>query len=78
MRRIDMPKFPRTGSVHTLGPALALLDKCDRLRPYVGQQVRVVQPYGCPRNGTMDQGYVETIDGHFIGLVCRSSLNSKE
>jgi hypothetical protein len=37
--------------------------------------VRVIQPYGCPKNGTMGMCYVEDFDSHdFIGLVCINSL----
>jgi hypothetical protein len=36
--------------------------------------VRVVQPYGCPRNGTMGHCFVENRAGEFIGLVLVASL----
>jgi len=39
--------------------------------------VRIVQPYGCPKNGTMGQCYVETLGGKFIGMVCVSSVSDK-
>ena len=39
-----------------------------------GTVVRKVQPFGCPRNGTMGQCYVEGLDGTFYGLVCVNSL----
>jgi len=39
-----------------------------------GTLVRKVQPFGCPRNGTMGQCYVEGLDGTFYGLVCVGSL----
>jgi hypothetical protein len=39
-----------------------------------GTPVRKVQPFGCPRNGTMGQCYVEGLDGTFYGLVCVNSL----
>jgi len=66
----------RTGSVHTLGP-LALMDATDaRATGWQGRTVRVIQPTGCPRNGTMGMIYVEDAEsGEFIGLVCTSSLH---
>jgi len=42
--------------------------------PSNGTIVKVVQPYGCPKNGTMGHCYIETLDGHFIGLVAIASL----
>lgn len=40
-----------------------------------GTPVRVIQPHGCPRNGSMGMCYVERADDHeFIGLVCINSL----
>lgn len=44
-------------------------------QPEVGQLVVKVQPFGCPRNGTMGHCFVEPADGsgHF-SLVCEQSL----
>jgi hypothetical protein len=69
-----MARFPRKGSIHKLD--LVLFDRMqDNSAPYDGHTVRVVQPFGCPRNGTMNMGYVEDAStGEFIGLVCRNSL----
>jgi hypothetical protein len=39
-----------------------------------GTIVRTTQPYGCPKNNTMNHSYVEHLDGRFIGLVCNGSL----
>jgi hypothetical protein len=39
-----------------------------------GTKVRKVQPFGCPRNGTMGMAYVETLDGRFVGLRNLTSL----
>jgi hypothetical protein len=40
-----------------------------------GTLVRKTQPFGCPKNGTMGQCYVESLDGEtFYGLVCVNSL----
>ncbi len=46
----------------------------DRVRPFAGQLVRKVQPFGCPKNGTMGHTYVELLDGTFVGLVLLNSL----
>ena len=71
------PRFPRVGSVRKLD--LVLFDRISgNSAPYDGRIVRVIQPFGCPRNGTMDMGYVEDAEtGEFIGLVCRNSLTAK-
>jgi len=40
-----------------------------------GTLVKVIQPYGCPKNGTMGMCYVDNADtGEFIGLICINSL----
>jgi hypothetical protein len=39
-----------------------------------GTRLRVVQPRGCPKNGTMGMCYTETLEGRFVGLVCVNSL----
>jgi hypothetical protein len=81
---------PRNGSVWTLQPAgLDAWDAADPSRRQAGpgrmhaqlvadntgQDVRVIQPRGCPRNGTMGHCYVENArTGQFIGLVLISSL----
>lgn len=39
-----------------------------------GTRLRVIQPKGCPKNGTMGMAYTETLDGRFVGLVCVNSL----
>ena len=58
-----------------LEPA-GLLDTCDpRVTKHTGAVVKKVQPYGCPKNGTMRMCYVERVDtGEFIGLVNLASL----
>jgi hypothetical protein len=66
-------RFPRVGSEHTLD--LVLLDQMsENTEGLQSARVRVIQPHGCPRNGTMGMGYVELLDGTFVGLVCRGSL----
>lgn len=52
------------------------MDRTDkRVSVHEGADVVKVQPYGCPRNGTMGMCYVERSDnGHFIGLVLQASL----
>lgn len=68
-------KTPRVGSLHTFDPV-----GWDLFRPHAGtpakdQRVRVVQPSGCPRNGTMGHCYVEDAEtGAFCGLVLINSL----
>lgn len=47
----------------------------ERVLAHAGATVRKVQPFGCPRNGTMGHCYVERVDtGEFIGLVLLNSL----
>jgi hypothetical protein len=45
-------------------------------RPFeAGRIVVKVQPYGCPRNGTMGMCYVGDAEtGRFLGMVCKNSL----
>lgn len=40
-----------------------------------GEIVTVVQPHGCPRNGTMGHCFVEQ-NGSFVGLVHCNSLHT--
>jgi hypothetical protein len=49
-----------------------------RVSVHSGHAVRVCQPYGCPRNGTMDMIYVDCEQcSKFIGLVNLTSLSRK-
>ena len=42
-----------------------------------GTIVRVIQPHGCPKNGTMGMCYVEVADTkEFVGLVNIASLEA--
>ena len=76
-------RAPRVGSKRILQPA-GLLDMFDdRVTDHTGHQVEVVQPYGCPRNGTMGMAYVNCLDSlcisdkgtpYFVGLVNLVSL----
>lgn len=57
-----------------------MFDACDysKLDLIDGATVVKIQPYGCPKNGTMGMCYVghpET--GQFIGMVCANSLEAK-
>ncbi len=63
-------------AIYTLQPA-GLLDRGDpRVTAYAGAEVQKVQPYGCPRNGTMGMVYVQEAEsGEFIGLVSEASLH---
>jgi hypothetical protein len=65
----------RSQRTYTLSPN-GLLDRTSaHVMQHAGAEVRKVQPYGCPKNGTMRQCYVERVDtGEFIGLVNESSL----
>lgn len=71
-----MAKNPHAnGTEHTFQPVG--MDVWDRRphQPQPGQRVRVVQPRGVPRNGTMGHVYVEDADtGAFHGLVLKNSL----
>jgi hypothetical protein len=53
----------------------------DRLNPPAGREIQPgdkvvkIQPYGCPKNGTMGMTYVgDPETGEFIGMVCLNSL----
>lgn len=61
--------------VYRLEPS-GLLDRTDqRVTRHSGAEVQKVQPYGCPRNGTMGQCYVQVAEtGEFIGMVNLGSL----
>ena len=73
-------RAPRVGSVRILHPA-GIMDKFDdRVTDHTGHQVELTQPYGCPKNGTMDMAYVNCLtcaEGEqtfFVGLVNLTSL----
>ena len=54
-------RAPRVGTIRILQPA-GLLDMFDnRVTDHTGHTVEVSQPYGCPRNGTMGQCYVDCV-----------------
>lgn len=65
-------------TTYTLNPK-GLADLTDkRVMTHKDAEVRKVQPYGCPRNGTMGHCYVERVDtGQFIGLVLETSLEKR-
>lgn len=67
-------KTPRKGSIWKYRPSY--WDKVDPtfyLEP--NALVRVMQPHGCPKNGTMGHCYVEDFEsGEFLGLVHINSL----
>lgn len=61
-------------AVYRLEPA-GLLDRFDsRVTVHTGREVQMIQPVGCPPNGTMGMVYVQTLDGEFIGLVSKASI----
>lgn len=69
-------KRVRTGATYTYRPVgIDLWDP--KSRAQAGQRVRVTQPYGCPKNGTMGHCYIESLAGEFLGLVLCNSLASK-
>jgi hypothetical protein len=44
----------------------------DRVVP--GDEVRVINLYGCPKANTMGHCHIETLGGEFAGLVLTNSL----
>lgn len=59
--------------VYTVEPVL--FDRCQGNCPEPGTEVHIVQPPGCPKNGTMGMVYTQHVEsGEFIGLLCKTSL----
>jgi hypothetical protein len=67
-------KSPRVGAVRTYKPVFFDKMQDNTMALKEGAKLRVIQPYGCPKNGTMGMCYAETLDGEFVGLVCINSL----
>jgi hypothetical protein len=66
----------RVGQTYIYSPNM--LDKIDaRTNLQDGETVRVIQPFGCPRNGTMGHTFVQRMDGTWGGLVHCNSLHTK-
>jgi hypothetical protein len=64
----------RTGSKYTFNASFwDITDRRD-YTPKNGTVVRVMQPFGCPKNNTMGQCYIETLEGKFLGMVSVHSL----
>lgn len=65
----------KNARVYVLEPA-GLLDLTEpRIMAHKGVEVQKVQPFGCPRNGTMRMCYVQVAEtGEFIGMVNEASL----
>jgi hypothetical protein len=63
----------RKGSLYLLRP-VGMDAHDDRVTYWKDYIVRVIQPHGCPPNGTMGHCYVETRLGEFVGLVLCNSL----
>ena len=61
-------------AVFRLEPAGLLDTTSARVMKHAGAEVQKIQPFGCPKNGTMGQVYVQTVEGEFIGLVNKASL----
>lgn len=70
-------RAPRVGTQGTINP-VGLFDLCDtRVTAHTGHTAKVVQPFGCPKNGTMGHMYVDcvTCDNEFVGLILISSFD---
>ena len=66
----------RVGQTYIYSPNM--LDKIDgRTNLQDGENVRVVNLYGCPRANTMGHCYVDRLDGTWGGLVHCNSLHTK-
>ena len=67
-------KAPRVGTKVVFRPVG--MDIWDNRTELVGgETVQVIQPFGCPKNGTMGHCYVgDKNSGKFIGLVLVNSL----
>jgi hypothetical protein len=51
------------------------MDRTDkRVTAFAGREVQMIQPVGCPKNGTFGMVYTQTVEGDFIGLVSKASL----
>lgn len=68
-------KKPTRRKTYRINPA-GLMDRTDsRVLRHTGQEIHVIQPVGCPPNGTMGMVYVQHAEsGEFIGLVNKASL----
>lgn len=65
----------RTGSIYTFNRnGMDIVDPRS-YQPADGTKVKVIQPFGCPKNNTMGQCYVATLKGEFIGMVDTASLS---
>lgn len=71
-----MAKGKTKRRVYRLGPQGLLDTTSERVMAYAGAEVQKVQPHGTPRNGTMRQCYVQTLDGEFVGMVNEASLKA--
>lgn len=62
-------------AVYTLVPVGLLDTSVPRLMDLAGSEVQIIQPTGCPPNGSMNMTYVQMAEsGEFIGLVNEASL----
>ena len=68
-------KSPKVGAIRKYVPVLFDMLQGNTADIPAGTVVKVVQPFGCPKNGTMGMCYVDNANtGEFIGLVCVNSL----
>jgi len=78
-------KAPRVGAIRYFDPVLFDKMSGNTAKVAKGTRVRVCQPHGCPKNGTMGMCYVEYANpaeapngAEFIGLVCLNSLSIEQ
>jgi hypothetical protein len=63
----------RKQQVYRVEPVL--FDRMQGNCPPAGTEVHIVQPAGCPKNGTMGMVYTQHVEsGELIGLLCKGSL----
>jgi len=68
-------KRVRLGGIYQFKPVLFDLCRPNTAGLPDGMRLRVIQPHGTPKNGTMGMCYTETLSGEFVGLVCVNSLD---
>ena len=60
--------------IYTFEPCLMDIADWRVYMPIRGTKVILCQPFGCPKNVTMRQVYIATVDQKFLGMVCKASL----
>jgi hypothetical protein len=64
----------RAGSWYAYNPVMMDVINPPFGKPSVGDIVKVVNKYGCPKANTMGMCYIENGFGEFMGMVCTNSL----